>query len=112
MSDKTYPTKASAGLRIKTQQVTYNSLELGTQVTHSVLIAQQKNKQILLSNPNLFLYKHTRSSMASSTRHAPPYFYVLPVLIDTAENEERRSGSIPCLGGQQRHLPMAGTTAA
>ncbi|MCF8976530.1 hypothetical protein GIW14_29755, partial [Pseudomonas edaphica] len=70
MSDKPHPTKASAGLLIKTRQVTYNSVELGTQVTHCVLIAQQKNKQVLLSHPNLFLYKHTRSSMASSTRHA------------------------------------------
>lgn len=70
MSDKTNPTKASAGLRITTQQVTYNSLELGMQVSHCVLIAQQNKKQVLLSHPNLFLYKHTRSSMASSTRHA------------------------------------------
>lgn len=62
--------KASSGLTIKTHLVTYTSLELGIEVTHCVLIAQQKNKNILLSHPNLFLYKHTRSSIASSTRHA------------------------------------------
>ena len=70
MSDKTHTSSANAGLQIKAQQISYNSVELGTEVTHCVLVAQQKNKQVLLSHPNLFLYKHTRSSMASSTRYA------------------------------------------
>lgn len=62
--------KAARELSIKTQEVTYNSVELGTDVTHCILIAHQKGKDVLLSHPNLFLYKHTRSSIASSTRHA------------------------------------------
>lgn len=70
MIDKTHSSSVNAGLQIKTKQLTYNSVELGMEVTHCVLVAQRKNKQLLLSHPNLFLYKHTRSSIATSTRYA------------------------------------------
>lgn len=39
-------------------------------VTHCILIAQQGEKQILLSHPNIFLYKTTRSSQKTSIRYA------------------------------------------
>src|SRR5690606_34836996 len=39
-------------------------------VTHCILIAQQEGKNILLSHPNMFLYKTTRASIKTSVRYA------------------------------------------
>lgn len=62
--------RSNDALSIKAQLVTYNSVELNGDVTHYVLVAQQKHQNVLLSHPNLFLYKHTRSSKATSIRYA------------------------------------------
>jgi integrase len=50
--------------------VEYRSPESGRHCRHYVLIAQVKNKKILLSHVNLFLYEHTLSSIATSNRYS------------------------------------------
>lgn len=67
---RTASSRSGNALSIKAHLVTYNSVELNGDVTHYVLVAKQKNQNILLSHPNLFLYKNTRSSKATSVRYA------------------------------------------
>jgi len=57
-------------LTISTKQVNYNSIETSLNVTHCILIAHQRGKNILLSHPNLFLYQKTRQSIKTSLRYA------------------------------------------
>lgn len=57
-------------LSIKTKEISYNSIETSLDVTHCILIAQQEGKNILLSHPNMFLYKTTRASIKTSVRYA------------------------------------------
>lgn len=57
-------------LTIRSKEVTYNSVEISMNVSHCILIAQQNEKNILLSHPNMFLYKTTRSSIKTSKRYA------------------------------------------
>lgn len=57
-------------LTISTKQVNYNSIETSMNVTHCILIAHQRGKNILLSHPNLFLYQKTRQSIKTSLRYA------------------------------------------
>ncbi|MCW2293111.1 integrase [Pseudomonas sp. BIGb0408] len=57
-------------LIIKTKQIEYQSIEHGGRVSHCILIAEVGNKKILLTHPNLYLYRKTTSSMSTSTRYA------------------------------------------
>ncbi|WP_338443864.1 site-specific integrase [Pseudomonas sp. LTR0] len=57
-------------LKITTKDITYNSLETSQQVTHTILIAEQRGQKILLSHPNIFLYQKTRNSLRTSNRYA------------------------------------------
>jgi hypothetical protein len=57
-------------LTIKAKEVSYNSAETTLDVFHCILIAQQDGKNVLLSHPNLFLYKTTSSSINTSIRYA------------------------------------------
>lgn len=56
-------------LTIKSKEVTYSD-EISMVVSHCILIAEQNEQKILLSHPNLFLYKVTRSSIKTSIRYA------------------------------------------
>jgi len=64
-------------LSIKTKEISYNSIETSLDVTHCILIAQQEGKNILLSHPNMFLYKTTRASIKTSVAIRKHHFYVL-----------------------------------
>jgi len=57
-------------LTITTKDITYNSIEISKEVTHTILIAQLRGQNILLSHPNFFLYHKTRSSLRTSKRYA------------------------------------------
>lgn len=57
-------------LKINVQPMTYTSVELEHQVSHYILIAEVKKQKVLLSVPNLYLYKKTRSSLMTSRRYA------------------------------------------
>lgn len=57
-------------ISIKRKELTYATTDLSTTVSHCVLIASHKKKQILLSHPNLYLYSTTRKSIATSKRYA------------------------------------------
>ncbi|WP_216368163.1 hypothetical protein [Pseudomonas aeruginosa] len=57
-------------LKIDVQPITYMSVELEHEVSHYILIAEVKKHKVLLSVPNLYLYKKTRSSTMTSRRYA------------------------------------------
>jgi integrase len=57
-------------LKIDVQPITYTSVELEHDVSHYILIAEVKKQKVLLSVPNLYLYKKTRSSIMTSRRYA------------------------------------------
>lgn len=57
-------------ITIKRQDITYNSAELNTPVSHCILVANHKKKQLLLSHANLYLYYVSRKSIATSRRYA------------------------------------------
>ena len=58
-------------ITINRKLITYISSETRTQkVSHYILIAEFEGKSVLLSHPNLFLYKKTRSSQHTSARYA------------------------------------------
>ncbi|RMO22139.1 site-specific integrase [Pseudomonas savastanoi] len=57
-------------LKIKAQPISYTSVELEHEVSHYILIAEVKKQKVLLSVPNLYLYKKTRSSLKTSRRYA------------------------------------------
>ncbi|MBV6825706.1 hypothetical protein [Pseudomonas sp. PD9R] len=57
-------------LNIELKSISYTSASLEIEVKHYVLIADYKNKKILLSVPNLYLYERTRSSLQTSRRYA------------------------------------------
>lgn len=57
-------------LKINVQPISYTSVELEHKVSHYILIAEVKKQKILLSVPNLYLYKKTRSSIMTSRRYA------------------------------------------
>lgn len=56
-------------LTIKSKEATYSD-EMSLTVSHCILIAEQNEQKILLSHPNLFLYKITRASIKTSIRYA------------------------------------------
>jgi len=57
-------------IEINRYYITYNSVEIQTEVSHYVLVAETYNKSIMLSHPNLYLYSKTRSSKHTSVRYA------------------------------------------
>lgn len=57
-------------LLIERELIKYNSIDTGKNVEHHILIANIKNKRILLSFPNLFIYKNASSSFATSNRYS------------------------------------------
>lgn len=57
-------------LKIELKSISYLSTSLDTEVKHYALIADYKQKHVLLSVPNLYLYEHTRSSLQTSRRYA------------------------------------------
>jgi len=57
-------------LNIEVRSISYLSTSLDMKVQHYVLIAEQKQKHVLLSVPNLYLYDRTRSSLQTSRRYA------------------------------------------
>lgn len=52
------------------RNLSYTSAECQSKVNHSIVIATQGEKTILLSHPNLFLYHKTRASIKTSQRYA------------------------------------------
>ncbi|WP_176393795.1 site-specific integrase [Pseudomonas putida] len=57
-------------LKINVEPISYTSVELEHEVSHYILIAEVKKQKVLLSVPNLYLYKKTRSSIMTSRRYA------------------------------------------
>lgn len=57
-------------LKINRKFITYNSVDIGSEVSHYILIAETINMSIMLSHPNLYLYHKTRSSRHTSIRYA------------------------------------------
>lgn len=57
-------------LPITIREITYNSVETTKTVSHCILIAERGGKHVLLTHPNLFLYKKTQSSLSTSRRYA------------------------------------------
>ncbi|WP_439854815.1 site-specific integrase [Pseudomonas yamanorum] len=57
-------------INIRQKFISYHSIEILTDVSHYILIAEHDGKSILLSHPNLFLYRKTRSSKHTSVRYA------------------------------------------
>lgn len=57
-------------LVIDRELITYNSIDTGKNVVHHILIANVANKKVLLSLPNLFIYKNASSSVATSNRYS------------------------------------------
>lgn len=57
-------------LQIKTKEITYNSVENTKTVSHCILVAKKGGKNILLTHPNLYLYKKTQASISTSRRYS------------------------------------------
>lgn len=57
-------------LVIDRELIKYNSIDTGKNVEHHFLIANVANKKVLLSLPNLFIYKNASSSVATSNRYS------------------------------------------
>jgi integrase len=57
-------------LKIQNHILEYESPDLGIKVSHYALVAHEKNYNILLSHPNLFLYSTTRGSIKTSLRYS------------------------------------------
>lgn len=57
-------------LNIELKSISYVSTALEVKVEHYSLIANYKQKHVLLSVPNLYLYERTRSSLQTSKRYA------------------------------------------
>ncbi|WP_236100847.1 hypothetical protein [Pseudomonas argentinensis] len=52
------------------RRLDYRTVEYDKAVEHYIMIASNKNKNYLLSMPNLYLYEKTRSSLQTSKRYA------------------------------------------
>lgn len=75
-------------LIIKREILSYTSSDIGKPVKHYVLIADVGKKHVLLSHPNLFLYKNTTSSIRTSNR----YSNILSMFYRFLSTEKKFSG--------------------
>lgn len=57
-------------MQIERKVLTYESPELGKEVSHYVLIAHTAKRSILLSHANLFLHDTSRASLRTSSRYS------------------------------------------
>lgn len=62
--------EAQGSLVIKTRVITYHSIERMSDVTHCILLAEIGKKKVLITHPNLYLYRKTTSSIKTSARYA------------------------------------------